>query len=172
MAPATRASRSSVPHSSRGDDSGPVTTAVELLGLALVSDELGTFTVPLEGAGADIPYELPEGAVVSVALTFRLAADTDGLLFETVRVGEGEEPVARRIALGSFRAGGPYEIRLPPERLPLGRAHRGTYDVTARMSDAAGTEHARVEHRFTLVHRLSQGADEVSEDDAPRTRLH
>ncbi|MEU2078267.1 hypothetical protein [Streptomyces sp. NPDC013489] len=132
--------------------------SVELMELTLVSDALGTFTVPLGGPGRDIPYELPGGAVVSIVLTFRLGTDTDGLIFETIRVGEGEQPVTRRNALGSFRTGGPYEIRLPPERLPLGRAHCGTYDVTARMSDAAGIEHARVKHRFTLVHRLPGSA--------------
>ncbi|MCB8907011.1 MULTISPECIES: hypothetical protein [unclassified Streptomyces] len=145
------------------DGSGLAARTVELMELTLVSDELGKFTVPLEDPGDDIPYELPEGAVVSIALTFRLGADTDGLIFETIRVREGEDPVARRSALGSFRAGGPYEIRLPPERLPLGRTHCGTYDVTARMSDAAGIEHARVKHRFTLVHRLPGGAVEASE---------
>ncbi|MFE6816680.1 hypothetical protein [Streptomyces sp. NPDC057677] len=133
-------------------------SSVELMELTLVSDELGTFTVPLGGPGRDIPYELPGGAVVSIVLTFRLGSDTDGLIFETIRVREGEQPLTRRSALGSFRTGGPYEIRLPPERLPLGRGHCGTYDVTARMSDAAGIEHARVKHRFTLVHRLPGSA--------------
>lgn len=129
--------------------------------LTLISDELGTFTVPLEGPDDAITHELPEGTVVSLAMTFRLRADTDGLVFETLRVGKGEEPVARRNVLGSYRAGGPYEIRLPPERLPLGRAHCGPYDVTARMSDAAGIEHARVRHRFTLVPRPPGGAVEL-----------
>ncbi|MGW1251590.1 hypothetical protein [Streptomyces sp. NPDC002535] len=98
--------------------------------------------------------------MVSIVLTFRLGTDTDGLIFETISVREGEQPVTRRSALGSFRTGGPYEIRLPPERLPLGRGHCGTYDVTARMSDAAGIEHARVKHRFTLVHRLPGSASQ------------
>ncbi|MFH9725102.1 hypothetical protein ACH4M4_19355 [Streptomyces sp. NPDC017254] len=155
--------------SSPEDGSGRAEPTVELMALTLVSGELGTFTVPLEGPGGDIPYELPGGSVVSIALTFRLGADTDGLIFETIRVGEGEDPVGTRSALGSFRAGGPYEIRLPPERLPLGRAHCGTYDVTARISDAAGVEHARVKHRFTLVHRLPGGAAQGSKDDAART---
>ncbi|MFD3663722.1 hypothetical protein ACFWVF_24600 [Streptomyces sp. NPDC058659] len=144
----------------------PAARILELMELSLVSDELGTFTVPLDGPGADAPYELAEGTVVSIALTFRLAADTDGLVFETVRTREGEDPVARRTALGSFRTGGPYELRLPPERLPLGRAHCGTYEVTGRMSDAAGREHAQVKHRFTIVHRMPDGAIEAAEDDA------
>ncbi|MET9725011.1 hypothetical protein [Streptomyces zaomyceticus] len=167
MPPATRASRSPTSHPSSEGRSGLAERAVELMELTLVSDELGTFAVPLEGPGDATPHELPEGAVVSLAMTFRLGADTDGLIFETLRVGEGEDPVARRSALGSFRAGGPYEIRLPPERLPLGRAHRGTYDVTARMSDATGIEHARVSHRFILVPRPG-GAVEPPEDDAYR----
>ncbi|WP_159041666.1 hypothetical protein [Streptomyces aureus] len=170
MPAVTRASRSSPPDPSSEDRSGLAPRAVELMELAVVSDELGTFTVPLEGPDADVPHELPEGAVVSIALTFRLGADTNGLVFETVRVGEGEEPVARRAALGSFRAGGPYEIRLPPERLPLGRAHCGMYDVTARMSDVAGVEHAQVKHRFTLVRRLPDAAIEAPEGhEAPDT---
>ncbi|MFH8576933.1 hypothetical protein [Streptomyces zaomyceticus] len=171
MPPAIRASRSATSYPSPEGRSGLAARAVELMELTLVSDELGTFTVPLEGPGDDIPHELPEGAVVSLTMTFRLGVDTDGLIFETLRVREGEDPVARRSALGSFRAGGPYEIRLPPERLPLGRAHCGTYDVTARMSDAAGIEHARVRHRFTLVHRTPGGAIEPSEDDASRAPL-
>ncbi|MFF5923784.1 hypothetical protein ACFY8C_36500 [Streptomyces flavochromogenes] len=151
------------------DGSGIATRAVELTELAFVSDELGTFTVPLDGEAAGLSHELPEGAVVSIALTFRLGADTDGLVFETVRVGQGEEPVARRAALGGFRAGGPYEIRLPPERLPLGRAHCGTYDMTARLSDVAGIEHAQVKHRFTLVRRLPDAAIEAPDGHAART---
>lgn len=134
---------------------------VELMELSLVSDTLGTFTVPLDGPGAAVPYELPEGTVVSIALTFRIGADTDGLVFETLRTREGEPPVARRTVLGSFRAGGPYEVLLPPERLPVGRAHCGTYRLTGCMRDAAGREHAEVKHRFTVVHRRPDGAAEI-----------
>ncbi|WP_318211807.1 MULTISPECIES: hypothetical protein [unclassified Streptomyces] len=164
MQPATRASPASLPPPSHGEASRPATEAVELMELSLVSDDLGTFTVPLDGPGTEVPYELPEGTVVSTALTFRLGADTDGLVFETIRIRAGEAPVTRRIALGSFRTGGPYEIRLPPERLPLGRTHCGTYEVTARLSDADGLEHARVRHLFTIVRRLPDG---VAEADDP-----
>ncbi|MFG2899947.1 hypothetical protein ACGFZH_23065 [Streptomyces zaomyceticus] len=157
MPPATRASHSPASRPSPEAGSGLVARTVELTELTLVSDERGTFTVPLEGPGDAIPHELPEGAVVSLVMTFRLGADADGLVFETLRVGEGKDPVARRNLLGSFRAGGPYEIRLPPERLPLGRAHCGPYDVTARLSDAAGVEHARVRYRFSLGRAPERG---------------
>ncbi|MFD4372898.1 hypothetical protein [Streptomyces sp. NPDC058486] len=146
-------------HSSPGEGGEPAArSSLELVDLALVSDELGTFTVPLAGPDADVPHELPEGAAVSIALAFRLTADIDGLVFETIRTRGGEEPAVRRDVLGGFRSGGPYEIRLPPERLPQGRAHCGMYEVAGRFIDAAGREHAQANLRFTIVHRLPGGA--------------
>lgn len=170
MPPAARASRSPTSRPSPDGARGLPAQVVELMELTLVSDELGTFTVPLEGTDDAITHEVPEGTVISLAVTFRLGADTDGLVVETLRVGEGEDPVARRNVLGGYRAGGPYEIRLPSERLPLGRSHWGPYDVTARMSDAAGVEHARVSHHFTLVPRPPGGAVEPPRDNAAGAR--
>ncbi|MEW2413159.1 hypothetical protein AB0953_05485 [Streptomyces sp. NPDC046866] len=128
-------------------------TAFRLVGVALLSEEFGRLDVPLE-APADgtvpDPFDLPHGAVVTLALTFRSAVDVDGLVYTETRVHRGQVLSTTRTALGGFRAGGPYEIRMPPERLPNGRAVGNTYEVTGTFSDAAGHELARERHRFRL----------------------
>ncbi|MFI8766580.1 hypothetical protein ACIGN6_16885 [Streptomyces sp. NPDC053792] len=124
----------------------------ELMALALVPEERGARTLSPDLRGGE-PVELPEGATVSVALTFRLAENVDGLAFEETRSYAGQVIGTTRTALGGFRAGGPYEIRLPPERLPVGRANCGTYEVSGRFVDADGHVLAWETHRFRLVHQ-------------------
>ncbi|MFG2292260.1 hypothetical protein [Streptomyces sp. NPDC048603] len=124
----------------------------ELVDVALQSEELGRLTVPLS-APAPGPFELPEGAVVSVALTFHLREAVDGLCFVDTRRREGRVVARTRTALGSFRPGGPYEILLPAERLPVGRAECGTYEVTGTFVDAEGRELSQESHRFRIVHQ-------------------
>ncbi|MFJ3584649.1 hypothetical protein ACIPPS_20820 [Streptomyces sp. NPDC090127] len=123
----------------------------ELMDVALVSDEFGRFPVPL-GTERPEAVELPEGAVVGVALTFRTDEGVDGLSFEEERSHAGNLIATAHNVLGGFRAGGPYEIQLPAERLPVGRGC-GTYEVTGRFLDAEGRELARESHRFRIVHR-------------------
>ncbi|WP_405861687.1 hypothetical protein OG361_40035 [Streptomyces sp. NBC_00090] len=129
----------------------------ELLNVALTSEEWGTHIVPPDARGGE-PVELPEGAVLTVALTFRVAEAIDGLAVEETRRYGGNVIGTTRTALGGFRAGGPYEIQLPSERLPVGRASCGTYEVTARFVAADGRELARESHRFRIVHRPSPAA--------------
>ncbi|MFJ3926021.1 hypothetical protein [Streptomyces sp. NPDC090022] len=122
----------------------------ELLSVHLESDCFGRVAVPLD-AGDDIPFELPEGALLTVALTFRLERAVDGLVFVDAReVGSCALPVTET-PLGSFRAGGPYEVVLPAEKLPAGRLARGTYTVTGTFRDGHGNELARETHRFRLT---------------------
>ncbi|WP_369147766.1 hypothetical protein [Streptomyces sp. R44] len=126
----------------------------ELLEVALAPDERGA-REPSPDLRAAGEVELPEGATVSLALTFRLAEGVEGLVFEETRRYAGEVIGTQRTALGGFRAGGPYEIHLPPERLPVGRANCGTYEAEGRFLDAEGRVLAREDHRFRLVHQAA-----------------
>ncbi|MEV6329173.1 hypothetical protein [Streptomyces sp. NPDC051909] len=129
-------------------------TAFELVDLCLHTEDLGRLEVPLwgdnDGVGAE-PLDLPEGTVISVGLTFRLGRDIEGLTFEETRVRDGTVLSTARTVLGGFRTGGPYEVRLPAERLPLGRAHCGVYVVTSRFTDGDGRELLTLRHRMRLV---------------------
>ncbi|MGW6570139.1 hypothetical protein [Streptomyces sp. NPDC054975] len=126
-------------------------TVFQLMGVALVSDEFGRIAVPLSSEGREA-VELPEGAVIGVALSFLTGEEVDGLTFVEERSHEGQVIATARNVLGGFRPGGPYEIQLPAERLPIGRGC-GTYEVTGRFLDAEGRELARESHRFRIVHR-------------------
>ncbi|MEU5216663.1 hypothetical protein AB0G79_10755 [Streptomyces sp. NPDC020807] len=124
-------------------------TAFELVHVALAANGGSPYAVPLESPDHD-PVDLPEGAVLSVTLVFRVMEDLDGLTFEENRRYDGGV-VTTRSALGGFRAGGPYELVLPAERLPVGHGSLGTYEVTGRFVDGDGREHARELHRFRIV---------------------
>ncbi|MFF2774370.1 hypothetical protein ACFVU3_05630 [Streptomyces sp. NPDC058052] len=136
----------------RSPGSGP-RSGFRLLDVSLHTEERGRIAVAL-GAGARdaAPLVLGEGTVVSVGLTFRLGLDVDALVFEEERVRDGRAPVSHRTPLGGFRRGGPYEVRLPPQRMPVGKAHCGLYRVTGRLTDGHGRELARVDHHVRLVH--------------------
>ncbi|MFI8521859.1 hypothetical protein ACIGEZ_29190 [Streptomyces sp. NPDC085481] len=124
----------------------------ELLDVSLYTEEAGRIEVPQEGPAADEPIVLPEGVVVSVGLTFRLGDEIDGLAFEDTRARAGAKVASTRTALGGFRAGGPYEVRLPSERLPVGKASCGTYEVTGRVVDEDGRALAEERHRIRIEH--------------------
>ncbi|MFG2642040.1 hypothetical protein ACGFYP_13865 [Streptomyces sp. NPDC048370] len=128
----------------------------QLMGVDLVSDEFGRIAVPLSAKGREV-VDVPEGTVVGVALTFRTGKEIDGLTFVEERSHEGRVIATDRSVLGGFRPGGPYEIQLSTERLPVGRGC-GTYDVTGRFLDAEGKELARESHSFRIVHRGSVDA--------------
>ncbi|MFI8966458.1 hypothetical protein ACIGO8_30595 [Streptomyces sp. NPDC053493] len=128
-------------------------TDFELVDVSLYSDELGRVEVPLRDPAGAEPLDVPEGAVVSVGLTFRLGREIDGLVFEDTRSKDDVVLAATRTVLGGFRPGGPYEVRLPPERLPVGRAHCGVYDVAGRFTDGDGRELAVEHHRLSLTHQ-------------------
>ncbi|MEU8879274.1 hypothetical protein [Streptomyces hydrogenans] len=124
-----------------------------LLDVALHTEEWGRLTVALEGGpDHDEPLVLGEGTKVSVGLTFRSDRAVDGLTYEERRTREGRGPATTRTLLGGFRGGGPYEVWLPPRRMPEGRAHCGLYRITGRLTDGHGRELARVDHHVRLVH--------------------
>lgn len=123
--------------------------ALLLLDVSLHTEEQGRLPVAL-GGGA--PLVLGEGTVVSVGLTFRLGGEVDGLTFEEERARDGRILSTTRTLLGDFRRGGPYEVWLPPQRMPVGRAHCGVYRMTGRLTDATGRELAREDHDLRLVH--------------------
>ncbi|SEB96367.1 hypothetical protein [Streptomyces sp. TLI_105] len=126
----------------------------ELMRVSLAQEERGTAVLPLDGDGD--PVELPEGGTISVALAFRVGEAVDGLVFEETRRYAGRVIATTRTTLGGYRAGGPYEVHLPPERLPVGRANCGVYEVTGRFTDSTGRVIGREHHRFRLVHQPVQ----------------
>ncbi|MFJ7070257.1 hypothetical protein [Streptomyces sp. NPDC101115] len=129
-------------------------TGFELLDVSLYTEELGRLAVPRNDRPEEAePIALPEGTVVSVGLTFRLGREIDGLAFEESLAMDGKVLTTTRTVLGGFRTGGPYEIRLPPERLPVGRAHCGVYTVTGRFTDGEGRGLADERYRMRLEHR-------------------
>ncbi|MFD5328486.1 hypothetical protein [Streptomyces sp. NPDC127092] len=129
-------------------------TGFELLDLSLHTEELGRLEVPRsDRPGEAEPIVVPEGTVISVGLTFRLDQEVDGLAFEESLVMEGKVLATTRTVLGGFRTGGPYEVRLPPERLPVGRAHCGVYTVTGRFTDGDGRDLGEESYRMRLEHR-------------------
>ncbi|MGW7307311.1 hypothetical protein ACWGI1_17225 [Streptomyces sp. NPDC054835] len=125
----------------------------ELVDLSVYTEELGRLRVVPSGGTGTAPLLLPEGAVINIGITFRLGREVDGLTFEETRTLDGTELPTVRTVLGGFRTGGPYEVRLPPERLPVGRAHCGLYEVTCRFTDGDGRELAALRHRMRLVHQ-------------------
>ncbi|MFD8012969.1 hypothetical protein [Streptomyces sp. NPDC058955] len=124
-----------------------------LLDVSLHTEEQGRLPVALGGGAVDAaPLVLGEGTVVSLGLTFRLGGEVDGLTFEEERARDGRVLATTRTLLGDFRRGGPYEVWLPPQRMPVGRAHCGVYRMSGRLTDGAGRELAREDHALRLVH--------------------
>ncbi|RSS84124.1 hypothetical protein [Streptomyces sp. WAC06614] len=124
----------------------------ELLDVHLESESFGRVAVPLDGGLSDVPFALPEGALFTVSITFRLTADVDGLVYVDAReFGDCSFP-AVSTPLGSFRSGGPYEVVLPPEKLPAGRQTHGMYTVTGTFLDGTGEPLAHEAFRFRLTH--------------------
>ncbi|MFJ6516694.1 Rho GDP-dissociation inhibitor [Streptomyces filamentosus] len=133
------------------DGSGPAPDdLLSLLDVSLHTEDRGRIGVPLEDEAE--PLVLAEGTVVSLGLTFRLGEAVDGLVFEEEHARDGGVVDRTRTVLGGFRRGGPYEVWLPPRRLPIGRAHCGLYRVGGRLTDGSGRELARTGHRLRLVH--------------------
>ncbi|MEU5811705.1 hypothetical protein [Streptomyces sp. NPDC047718] len=97
------------------------------------------------------PVELPEGALVTLCLVFRLGRDVDGLAYTETRVRDGTVEAAQETQLGGFRAGGPYEIHLQPERLPVGHAAAGTYEVHGVFTDRHRRPLASAYRRYRIA---------------------
>ncbi|MFK0257121.1 hypothetical protein [Streptomyces sp. NPDC090445] len=97
------------------------------------------------------PVELPEGALVTLCIVFRLGRDVDGLAYTETRVRDGTVEAAQETQLGGFRAGGPYEIHLQPERLPMGHAAIGAYEVHGVFTDRHRRPLASAYRRYRIV---------------------
>ncbi|MGW6540114.1 hypothetical protein ACWGBV_27105 [Streptomyces sp. NPDC055051] len=131
-------------------DSDP---GLRLLDVSLHTEDRGRLPVVLGGGAVEaVPLVLAEGTVVSVGLTFRLGNAVDALAFEQVCARDGRVLDTVRTLLGGFRRGGPYEVWLPPQRMPVGRTHCGLYRITGRLTDGHGRELAREVHHVRLVH--------------------
>ncbi|MBW5481469.1 rho GDP-dissociation inhibitor [Streptomyces bambusae] len=124
----------------------------ELLGVHLDSESFDRLSVPLDDP-AHVPFALPEGASFTVSLEFRLTSPVDGLVYVDSRTIDECTLPAETTPLGSFRAGGPYEVVLPPEKLPSGRHARGTYTVTGTFLDGDGRTLTQETHRFRVAHQ-------------------
>ncbi|MFJ5547606.1 hypothetical protein [Streptomyces sp. NPDC093225] len=130
-----------------------VATDFELLDISVIPEGLDRIRIALGPGPVRTPVELPEGVVITVALTFRLGTDVDGLTFTDTRSCEGRVAASTQTPLGGFRAGGPYEIHLRPERLPKSRTGDVTYDVTGVFTDGSGQVLASEYHGFRIVHQ-------------------
>ncbi|MFI9585412.1 hypothetical protein ACIHCQ_26950 [Streptomyces sp. NPDC052236] len=103
--------------------------------------------LPLPGS----PFALKEGAEIRVTLTFRLGKPVEGLKFVDVRERQGVVVATNEVMLGCYRPGGPYEVVLPPERLPSGHLARDTYQVKGTFVDADGHVLGYGNHCFRIT---------------------
>ncbi|MFD0722873.1 hypothetical protein [Streptomyces globosus] len=138
----------------------------ELVDMVLLQEE--GRPVRIRPAQQSDTLDLPEGGVVTLSLVFRLGRDVDGLTYTEVRVREGVPGLPCETHLGSFRAGGPYEIRLRPERLPSGHASCGAYEVRGTFTDRRGRLLASAYRRYRVSPHSAPVALPGSADSAPR----
>ncbi|MEV4949022.1 hypothetical protein [Streptomyces sp. NPDC053755] len=125
---------------------------VELLGLSLQFAGREAIAVPVPAAGTrSEPFTVKEGTECRAVVRFRVeGASVTGLRVRDVRSRSGSEPGAREVTLGDFRRGGPYELALPPERVPSGPRARGPYEVYAELVDGDGRVLDRRDYRFEI----------------------
>lgn len=99
------------------------------------------------------PLVLREGAEFRLRLEFGVGSrhDIEGLRYIDERTRQGVTVGHQEILLGDYRAGGPYEIVLPPERLPIGHMARDTYEVTGTFVDVHGHVLGRETHSFEIA---------------------
>ncbi|MET9378328.1 hypothetical protein ACFYV5_10480 [Streptomyces sp. NPDC003035] len=125
---------------------------VRLLGLALRFSGPGDISMavpPTEAASG--PFTVKEGAEFRAVVSFRVdGPSVTGLKVIDVRTRNGVELGGREVMLGDFRHGGPYELELPPDRVPSGPRARGVYDVYAALADAEGRVLDRRDYRFEI----------------------
>ncbi|MGW0465154.1 hypothetical protein ACWDX6_07785 [Streptomyces sp. NPDC003027] len=126
--------------------------AVELLGLSLQCAGRDPIAVPAAPPGtAAPPFTLKEGTECRAVVHFRVDGPfVTGLKILDVRSRSGAEVGGREVLLGDFRRGGPYELALPPERVPSGPRARGPYDVYAALVDGDGHVLDRRDYRFEI----------------------
>ncbi|MCP3820668.1 rho GDP-dissociation inhibitor [Streptomyces sp. A3M-1-3] len=97
------------------------------------------------------PFTLKEGAEVRITLGFRLGKAVEGLKFTDVRRRQGAVIGMSEVLLGGYRPGGPYEVVLPPERLPIGHLARDMYEVTGTFVDGEGNVLGHESHAFVIT---------------------
>lgn len=129
----------------------------ELLSVTLQAEGREGIDVPLSLSGEPelvprtAPFALKEGAEVRITLAFRLGKSVEGLKFTDVRQRHGAVISRSEVLLGGYRAGGPYEVVLPPERLPNGHLARDMYEVTGTFVDSDGNVLGHESHAFMIT---------------------
>lgn len=133
------------------------TRQFELLGVTLHAEGHEDHVVALPGPGESEavpkspPFTLKEGSDIRITLVFRTGRDIEGLKFVDVRKRHGAVVGMSEVMLGSYRPGGPYELALPLERLPIGHLARDTYEVTGTFVDAHDNVLGRETHSFEIT---------------------
>ncbi|MEU2159803.1 hypothetical protein QRN89_31425 [Streptomyces chengbuensis] len=136
-----------------------VTSEFELLGVTIQVEgrpDMPVRLAPAQGPGAEpppAPLVLREGSEFRVRLEFAVGAgrDLEGLRFIDERTRQGMTVGHQEILLGDYRRGGPYEIVLPPERLPIGHMARDVYQVTGTFADKEGRILGCESHSFEIT---------------------
>ncbi len=130
----------------------------ELLGVSLQAEGREEIDVPLPVSGGEsvampraAPFALKEGAEIRITLAFRLGTAVEGLKFMDMRQRQGAVVSTSEVLLGGYRPGGPYEVVLPPERLPIGHLARDTYEVTGTFVDSDGHVLGHERHTFVIT---------------------
>ncbi|MEU7038498.1 hypothetical protein ABZ958_33190 [Streptomyces sp. NPDC046237] len=126
--------------------------AVRLLGLELQYTGHEDISVPVPAAEqASAPFTVKEGTECRAVVRFQVdGTSVTGLKVVDVRHRAGAELGGREVTLGDFRHGGPYELALPPERVPNGPRARGLYEVEAALVDGDGRVLDRSTYRFEV----------------------
>ncbi|GFH38160.1 hypothetical protein [Streptomyces pacificus] len=136
-----------------------VTSDFELLGMTIQVEgrpDMPVRLTPPDGGSAgppSAPLVLREGSEFRVRLEFVVGSgrDLEGLRFVDERTRQGVTVGRQEILLGDYRRGGPYEIVLPPERLPIGHMARDVYQVTGTIADKDGRILGRESHSFEIT---------------------
>ncbi|AWK12243.1 hypothetical protein SSP531S_37860 [Streptomyces spongiicola] len=136
-----------------------VTSDFELLSVTIQVEgrpDMHVRLAPPEDGGAGPPpppLVLREGSEFRVRLEFAVGSgrDLEGLRFVDERTRQGVTVGHQEILLGDYRRGGPYEIVLPPERLPIGHMARDVYQVTGTFADKDGRLLGCESHSFEIT---------------------
>ncbi|MFD0146489.1 MULTISPECIES: rho GDP-dissociation inhibitor [unclassified Streptomyces] len=125
---------------------------VRLLGLELQYTGHEDISVPVPAAEkVSAPFTVKEGTECRAVVRFQVdGSSVAGLKVVDIRHRAGTELGGREVALGDFRHGGPYELALPPERVPNGTRARGLYEVSAALVDGEGRVLDRSDYRFEV----------------------